>query len=193
VANLPYPLQHLYEGDYRLAAAGHGNGRVAATTKTKEKYRQVWIEYCEPLGVDPTLAPETTPFQTKINTIMCFTGRVKSGWYGHGRQVANGTVTSALTAVGQAFSVDDRGNPLKPHGSQDYHYAVKVMLDGWKKEDLPTMKKLPIEVNIPEYLVERSMEPNSGEGRKAIADLTLIAFYYLLRVGEYTCRTKTQQ
>ena len=52
------------------------------------------------------------------------------------------------------------------------------------------MKKLPIEVNIPEYLVERSMVPEAGEGRNAIADLNLIVFYYLMRVGEYTCRTK---
>ena len=121
---------------------------------------------------------------------MCFSGRVKSGWYGYGRQVSNGTVTSALTAVGQAFSVHNRGNPLKPHESKDYNLDVKVMLDGWKKEGPPTMKKLPIEVDIPEYLVERSMEPDAGKGQKAIADLTLIAFYYLLRVGKYTCRTK---
>ena len=121
---------------------------------------------------------------------MCFLGRVKSGWYGYGRPVANGTVTSALTSVSQAFSVDDRGNPLKPHGSKDYHLAVKVMLDEWKKEDPPTMKKLPIKVDIPEYLVGRAMEPEAGKGRNAIADLTLIAFYYLLHIGEYTCRTK---
>ena len=34
------------------------------------------------------------------------------------------------------------------------------------------------------------MEPEAGKGHKATSDLTLIAFYYLLRVGEYTCRTK---
>ena len=64
------------------------------------------------------------------------------------------------------------------------------MLDGWKKKDPPTMKKLPIEVDIPEYLVERAMQSEATEGTKATADLTLIAFYYLLRVGEYTCKTK---
>ena len=96
----------------------------------------------------------------------------------------------ALMTVGQTFSVNDRGKPLKPHGSKDYHLALKMMLDEWRKEDLPTMKKLPIEIDIPEYLFERAMEPEAGEGRKAIADLTLITFYYLLRVGEYTCRTK---
>ena len=119
---------------------------------------------------------------------MLFSGRVKAGWYGRGRQVANGTVTAALTAVGQAFTVDDRGNPLKPNGSNDYHHPVKVMLDGWKKEDSPTMKKLLIKANIPEYLVQMATETDAGEGQKAIADLTLIAFYYLLQVREYTCR-----
>ena len=34
------------------------------------------------------------------------------------------------------------------------------------------------------------MEDDACEGRKAIADLTPIAFYFLLLVGEYTCRQK---
>ena len=114
LATLPYLLQHLYKSDFRLAAAGHRNRRVAATTRTKEKYRCHLIEYCEHLGVDPTLALETTSLQKEINTIVGFSGRVKSGWYGHGRQVENGTVTTALTAVGQALSVNDRCNLLKP-------------------------------------------------------------------------------
>ena len=42
------------------------------------------------------------------------------------------------------------------------------------------MKKLPVEVDIPEYLVERVMEADAGKGQKAIADLTLILFYFLL-------------
>ena len=91
-------------------------------------------------------------------------GRVKLGWYGHGRQVANRTATTALTAVVQTFSVDDRDNPLKPQGSKDYHHGVKVILDGWKKDDPPTMKKLPIEIDIPEYHVERAMEADAGKG-----------------------------
>ena len=50
------------------------------------------------------------------------------------------------------------------------------------------MKKMPIEVDIPKYLVQMAMDTDAGEDQKAIADLTLIAFYYLLRVGEYTCK-----
>ena len=67
------------------------------------------------------------------------------------------------------------------------------MLDRWKKEDPPAMKKLPIEVDIPEYPVERAMEADADEGQKAIANLTLIAFYFLLRVGEYTYRKRRNE
>ena len=52
------------------------------------------------------------------------------------------------------------------------------------------MKKLPIKVDIPKYLVQMALEIDAVEGQKAILDLTLIAFYYLLCVGEYTCKQR---
>ena len=55
------------------------------------------------------------------------------------------------------------------------------------------MKKLPIETNIPKYLVQMAMETDASKGQKAIVDLTLIAFYYLLRVGDYTCRQRCNE
>ena len=93
-------------------------------------------------------------------------------------------------AIGQALYMDDGGNPLKAFGSKDYHHPIKVMLDGWKKGDLHTIKQLPIEVNIPEYLVQIAMKTKAGEGQKAIAELTLIDLCYLLRVEEHTCRRR---
>ena len=53
------------------------------------------------------------------------------------------------------------------------------MMDGWKKMDPKTMKKLPIEVDIPEFLMKMASRGES-EGQEATADLTLIDFYYLL-------------
>ena len=52
------------------------------------------------------------------------------------------------------------------------------------------MKKLPVEVDIPELLVDKAAKPGASEEQKAITDLTLVAFYYLLRVGEYTCKRR---
>jgi hypothetical protein len=73
------------------------------------------------------------------------------------------------------------------------------MLAGWFKEDPATKKKLPVEVDIPEYLIKEGMQPGAKERSRAIGDQTIIAWYYLLRNGEYTIKeygatdTQTEQ
>jgi hypothetical protein len=62
------------------------------------------------------------------------------------------------------------------------------MLDGWRKTDGPVLKKLPVEADVPEYLVKLGLQLGASAKDKAIGDLTLIAFYYLLRIGEYTVK-----
>ena len=60
--------------------------------------------------------------------------------------------------------MDNRGNPLKALRSKNYHHPIQVMIDGRKKEDSPTMKKLLIEADILEYLVQMAMETDASEG-----------------------------
>jgi hypothetical protein len=62
------------------------------------------------------------------------------------------------------------------------------MLDGYRKEDPATIKKLPVQSDVPELLVTTAYNGMGTEMEKAAADLILIAFYYLLRVGEYTVK-----
>ena len=47
------------------------------------------------------------------------------------------------------------------------------------------MKKLPIKVDIPEFLVKMVYDGAVSERQKATTKLTLITSYYLLWVGEY--------
>jgi len=63
------------------------------------------------------------------------------------------------------------------------------MMEGWKKQDPPTIKKLPVAIDIPEFLSAVGAA-TTNELDKAIGDLVLIAFYYLLRVGEYTVKER---
>ena len=70
------------------------------------------------------------------------------------------------------------------------------MLDGMRKADPPTTKKLPVEFDVPSYLGDLAQQTDSTELTKAVADCTLMAFTYLLRVGEYTrkgVRNNTKQ
>ena len=43
-------------------------------------------------------------------------------------------------------------------------------------------------IDVPEFLAERGMEKNATEMVKAVGDCAIIAFYYLIRVAEYTVK-----
>ena len=43
-----------------------------------------------------------------------------------------------------------------------------------------------MEVDVPEFLADAAQSENATEQMKAVGDLALIGYYYLLRVGEYT-------
>lgn len=60
------------------------------------------------------------------------------------------------------------------------------MLYGFRKDDPPTIKNLHMEVDIPKWPVNLSRETGVTHLDQAHADLTLIAFYFLLRIGKYT-------
>ena len=47
---------------------------------------------------------------------------------------------------------------------------------------------MPVEVDVPEFLVEAGREKEATELMRAVGDLSMIAFYFLLRVGEYTIK-----
>ena len=55
---------------------------------------------------------------------------------------------------------------------------------------------MPVGADVPEFLSDRSRISGLSELSKAVVDLALIGFYYLLRVGEYTVkrsRNETKQ
>ncbi len=64
------------------------------------------------------------------------------------------------------------------------------MLDGYSKSDPPTRKMLPVKADVPKLLVEMGYGKGGSIHAQAIGDLAMIAFYYLLRIGEYTVKGK---
>ncbi len=136
--------------------------------------------------MDPYL--QDKQFPTKMRALSSFLARVRTGFYGQGKQVKNCTVSSALTAVGQTIVLACNDNPTKIKGSDKLLPRLQVMLDGYRKEDPATIKKLPVQSDVPELLVTTVYNGMRTEMEKAAADLILIAFYYLLRVGEYTVK-----
>ena len=146
------------------------------------------------MGVDPFLQGERPSTQARILT--GFAARVRSGKFGRGGVVKADTVSTALSAIGKEIDMVRGVNPVKRQGSDKYIPRLSQTLDGWRKEDPPVQKKLPVEVDVPEYLVKLGLEIGASHMEKALGNLVLIAFYFLLRVGEYTSkgtRNKSKQ
>ena len=109
-----------------------------------------------------------------------FAGRVRRGAYGRGKRVQAGTVVGALTSIGQEIVLACGENPTKLAWSDKCLPRLQQMYDGWRKEDPATTKQLPVEADVPELLADSTTERDC-----AVGDLTLVAFNYLLRKGEY--------
>ena len=48
------------------------------------------------------------------------------------------------------------------------------MMEGWRNEDPPTKKKLPVGIDVPELLVELGMEKDATEMANAVGDCKII-------------------
>ncbi len=167
---------------------------MAATSEGRDKYWRHWLSYVAPLGLDPHL--QDTIYEYKARALSGFAARVRVGAYGRGSTVRANTVNCAITAIGKKISLAKGYNPTKIEHSDRLIPRLAQFMDGARKQDPPTIKKLPVEADIPELIASYGALPHANELDKAIGDLSLIAFYYLLRVGEYTVkstRNRTKQ
>ena len=73
-------------------------------------------------------------------------------------------------------------NPIKYQGGKELVTSLAHIMDGWRKEDPPNNKKLPVGTDIMVFLEYLGRDKDMTELLKVVGDLTLIALYYLLRV-----------
>ena len=83
-------------------------------------------------------------------------------------------------------------NPTKVRSSDKFLLQLQIQLAGYAKADPPTKKKLPVEADVPELLLDMAYTNKEDAFAQATADLALIAFYYLLRIGEYTLKSEAE-
>ena len=117
-----------------------------------------------------------------------FAGLVRAAFFGYGRQDTASTVTTYLTYIGQTICLARNTNPSKVDGSTKFIPQLSQMIDGFRKEDPPVRKKLPVEVDVLELLCTFGLMEKATAKKSTVGDLTLLAFYFLWQVGEYTMK-----
>jgi len=167
----------------------------AATLDDKERSKHFgdWKTYAGACNIDPWLRYHTKP--SKQEYLLAFAARVRTGIFGNAIQVGHQTVEKALRHVAQTLVLAGFEDPRKTHGSKDLDLPFSRLLSGYRNSDPAPKPQLALPVNTIEEAGRHYQAPNAPRLRAA-ADLVTTAFFFLLRVGEYTlpkrnARTRT--
>lgn len=183
---VPAAEQATWKSLFNSVNADTNAGVVASTHATRQRYWRHWGEFLPP-GLNPNIQ-DLAPAE-RIALLQGFARRVREGTFGRGKQVKVGSVQTALGAVGKTIELDGFANPLHRPGTTNYPAALTMQMETYRREDPATDKQVAVPVSIPNFIFLDTR--NSNDRRvKAIGELTLIAFYFLLRVGEYTYHGK---
>lgn len=161
---------------------------------TERERVRFWNAYCRWLAFNfPTVRPDLqAQSRQDCDTILgAFANYVRLGGVSRKqRQVRAQTVQVALRAISTTIDLAGKRNPVCQQKGV-YSKTLSRIIEGFKRQDPPSQPKLAIPVILVQYLVFHNQF--RGARQKAIADLCLIAFYYLLRVGEYTYHHPSQR
>jgi hypothetical protein len=156
---------------------------------------QNWTAYARECQIDPWLRYQSKP--SKQTYFLAFAARVRSGIFGHAVQVGHQTVEKALRHVAQTLLLAGYDDPRRTYGSKELDLPFRHLLRSYKSQDPAPQPQLAIPVATIERAGAYHTAPNTALTR-ATADLVTTAFFFLLRVGEYTMpkrnvRTRTVQ
>ena len=119
--------------------------------------------------------------------LLTFAVAVREGKYGLGRQVKVQSVAVALRSVAQKYVLDGHPDPRRASPAQHaLDLPIARILKRYDDEDPPPEPKLAIPVSTITAIATGYHFTNR---HSAVADLVVVAFFYLLRVGEYTTQS----
>jgi len=153
-----------------------------------------WAPFASGCGVDPWLRAQSK--SQKQAYLLAFAARVRTGIFGRAVQVGHQSVEKAFRHVAQTLVLAGFGDPRRSHGASELDLPFRHLLASYKTEDPAPRPQVALPVSVVEYAGAYYRAPSAPT--RAAADLTMTAFFYLLRVGEYTMpkrnlRTRTVQ
>ena len=157
-------------------STGVSTGRAGSTCT----HWQQWSSFTTELGLCPLLKAVTD----KVQILQVFGRRVRTGKLAAGHAaVKSRTVEDYIRSVGQTFLAMGEIDP-RLNASSNIDFRLQRMLASYSKEDPPPnrVKPVPVQVIRRIFAVASTMvDPHFT----CIADMIGLAFFFLLRPGEY--------
>jgi hypothetical protein len=144
-----------------------------------------WDAFCMAHNIDPYLKTWADP----VPILQVFGERYRDGRLAPLKNpVKARTVEDALRAVGQAHARLGAPDPRRDtFGGIDFR--IQRQIKSYHKVDDPPRRVKPIPITIIVYIMSSAFGRERNEEDLAIADMITIAFFFLLRPGEYTGTT----
>ena len=150
----------------------------------RQKYWRHWRSFTAITQTDPFLCPtKVSPIERDI-VVGAFASLVRQGVYGRGKQIKVSGVSDALSAISKTIELAGEPSPLYRKDST-YQLAIERLMEGFRRLDPPTVPQLAVPVTVPKAAYRNALVSADPRVRHT-GCLIIVAFFFLLRVGEYT-------
>ena len=160
---------------HETVQAGVSSGRATAASSTWE----VWVSFTTELGIDPFLEA----IQDKVQVLQVFATRVRDGELSKSKnKIKSRSVEDYLRQVAQTYKL--LGKPDPRVTDREIDFRISRMYRAYAKQDPPPHRVKPVPVQVLHRLA--TVAQHADPLTQGITDMIILAFFFLLRPGEYT-------
>ena len=166
-----------------LNAAWSAIGVTTVDNKERIKSWDDWKRYAEGANASPYFLGMDKP--SRQNLLLAFAARIQTGLFGKGKPVGHQSVEKALRHVAQTLQLAGYDDPRKTYGAKELDLPFRHLLKSYKDADPAPKPQFALPLPTIQTAASR-YEPHHSPQDCAISDLICMAFFFLLRVGEFT-------
>lgn len=185
---MPAPALDEFRADLLLVQSAVRLGVSSQRAKAHDSHWERWCTFCHNHHLDPYLQDHTDP----VPVIQVYAQRYRDGRLApSGQPVKSRTVEDVIRAIAQKqTSLGGRDPRLNAHGKIDYRLSRQ--LRSYTLDDTPPVRVKPIPITIILHILRTAYHHAAPSvAAQRIADIITVAFFFLLRPGEYTGTTTT--
>ncbi|CAJ1945366.1 unnamed protein product [Cylindrotheca closterium] len=178
LANAPRAARNAFYCDLRIIQQTVRRGVVKGTQQRTDAQWNLWLESCSELCIDPLL-----PYSDPVPFLQNFATQYQLHEGPSGDSVRAGTVSGAIRSVGQTMA-SMGSKDCRKDSTGALYFRLARMFRAYGRQDPPPNRVKPIPISLIRRIANLSADGSAKD--KAVADMIIVAFFFLLRPGEYT-------
>ena len=165
--------------DYDAVRAAVESGVSAGYQKSLQSNFRQWERFCAEIGLDPLMQNIADP----VPFLQIFAHRVRTGKCAiRGKQVQKRAVEHYVRAVGQTIALLGTNDPRR-NAIGEIDFRLARQLRSYQRTDPPPRRVKPLPTQVLDKTYATCIRGDATQ--QCIADMLWIAFFFLMRPGEY--------